>query len=155
MEKHVEHDIISAYDEEIIATKESDFKHKQVCAFGWRQDLFWWPWLTVNVEIQGMDAHVAVLPSDWSHLRRHWVHNSLKHRETEHTYWQFPARARSMSTRVHLVPIHRMMICSVLFRSSSGPLPWLLQSSTFASSYSPTMKAKAVPSPCIILYRAM
>jgi len=34
-EKHVGHDIDSVYDEEeIIKTKESDFKHKQVCAFG-------------------------------------------------------------------------------------------------------------------------
>jgi hypothetical protein len=35
LEKHVGTDIESAYDEEeVIATKESDFKHKQVCAFG-------------------------------------------------------------------------------------------------------------------------
>ena len=35
LEKHVEHDIDSVYDEEeIIKTKESDFKHKQVCAYG-------------------------------------------------------------------------------------------------------------------------
>jgi hypothetical protein len=34
-EKHVGHDIDSIYDEEeVIATKESDFKHKQVCMFG-------------------------------------------------------------------------------------------------------------------------
>lgn len=35
LEKHVEHDIDSVYDEEeVIKAKESDFKHKQVCAFG-------------------------------------------------------------------------------------------------------------------------
>ena len=35
LEKHVGHDIDSIYDEEeVIATKESDFKHKQVCVFG-------------------------------------------------------------------------------------------------------------------------
>ena len=35
LEKHVGHDIDSIYDEEeVIATKESDFKHKQVCVCG-------------------------------------------------------------------------------------------------------------------------
>ena len=34
LEKQVEHEIDSVYDEEeVIATKESDFKHKQVYAF--------------------------------------------------------------------------------------------------------------------------
>jgi hypothetical protein len=33
--KHVGHDVDSVYDEEeAIKTKETDFKHKQVCAFG-------------------------------------------------------------------------------------------------------------------------
>lgn len=32
-----------------------------------------------------MDAHVAVLPGDWGHLRRHWVDNSLTGLATEHT----------------------------------------------------------------------
>jgi hypothetical protein len=35
LEKHVGHDIDSNFDEEeVLATKESDFKHKQVCVFG-------------------------------------------------------------------------------------------------------------------------
>ena len=34
VDKQVGDDIHSVYDEEVIATKESDFRHKQVCAFG-------------------------------------------------------------------------------------------------------------------------
>jgi hypothetical protein len=43
VEKHVGHDIDSVYDDDeeaAIATKESDFKRKQVCAFSGRRDLF-------------------------------------------------------------------------------------------------------------------
>jgi hypothetical protein len=34
VDKHVSYDIDSVYDEEVIATKESDFRRKQVSVFG-------------------------------------------------------------------------------------------------------------------------
>jgi hypothetical protein len=77
LEKTVDHEADSKYDEEeVTATKESDFKHKQVCGFWQLPDSFLTSSANIDIAIQRMDSLVAGLPGNWSHLWRYWVDDS-------------------------------------------------------------------------------
>jgi len=72
-ENHTRNDTNSIYDEEeVVAAKESDFKHKQVRALDSSYIHFHF-FSNITIEIQRMDAHVACLSGNWSNLWRHWV----------------------------------------------------------------------------------
>jgi len=71
-EKDTKHDTNSTYDEEeVVVSKESDFRHKQVRKFD--SYVYFDSFSNNTIEIQRMDANVVGLPGNWSNLWRHWV----------------------------------------------------------------------------------